>query len=137
MLFCKISFEHVLFLAGASLNRFIMNLVNSVLFSPGTVDWRSWVLISHGFFLGILLFSLLLACCGYWPSFHHMKVSLNFEARREICQLVEDSWDELLVKTKNVIDAALMDGECMCMIFSVFNAIHFYTSTCVTYSSFD
>ena len=42
-----------------------------------------------------------------------MKVlNLNFEARKEIRLLVEETWKGLLDKTKNVIDSSLMDGEC-------------------------
>ena len=78
---------------------------------PGELNWKHWVLFSHGAFILLLFLCLLLVYCGYWPSFHHRKVDLSSDSRRKIKRLVQQNWRALLDTTKEVIDSRLADGE--------------------------
>ena len=78
---------------------------------PGKVNWKHWVLFSHGAFIGLLIFCLVLVHYDYWPSLHHRKVDLSSDSRRRIKQLVQENRRALLDTTKEVIDSRLEDGE--------------------------
>ena len=78
---------------------------------PGKLNWKHWVLFSHGAFIVLLFLCLVLVYCDYWPSLHHRRVNLSFESRRKTKQLVDENWKALLDTTKEVIDSRLEDGE--------------------------
>ena len=71
-----------------------------------------WSLASPSLHLLILLLCFALVYCGWWPSSHHRRVDkLSLGARMKIKLVVEENWDELLKRTKDLIDATLEDGE--------------------------
>ena len=71
-----------------------------------------WSLASPSLHLLILLLCFALVTCGWWPSSHHRRVDkLSLGARMKIKLVVEENWDELLKRTKDLIDATLEDGE--------------------------
>ena len=66
-------------------------------------------LLAH---LLILLVCFVLVKCDWWPSWHHRRIeNLSLAARMEIKRVVEENWEELLKRTKDLIDATLEDGE--------------------------
>ena len=74
-------------------------------------SWLVSELISHILFLLVLLTCYILLHYGSWPDVHHKNTSLPKEARRRVSCLVEDTWRELLILVKDIIDCQLEDGE--------------------------
>ena len=78
----------------------------------GTVDWRLWAIASPALHLIIPLLCFILVRCGWWPSLHHRRIdSLSLRARTKINQVVEESWEELLLCAKDLMDTRLEDGK--------------------------
>ena len=72
--------------------------------------WLMWEVVSHTTFLLLLLTCYLTISCGLWPNLHHRRIHLSKDARIRVEGLVEDTWRELLLLIKNVLDCQLTDG---------------------------
>ena len=78
----------------------------------GTFDWRTLALTSTVSFLLLLIFIFILVTRGCWSELHHKKVkNVNLAARRKIDLLVNNNWDQLLEKAKQVLDCRMADGK--------------------------
>ena len=78
----------------------------------GTVDWRSWTLMSSSVHLVFLVVCFVLAYYNLWPSSHHKKIKNFSPATRDLIrEVVNNNWKKLMDSTRDLIDARLEDGE--------------------------
>ena len=78
----------------------------------------------------ILLLCFILVRCGWWPSLHHRRIdSLSLRARTKINQVVEESWEELLLCAKDLMDTRLEDGKEFVQTFCDRDLLYFSCQT--------